>query len=374
MLSNPFSRSTPKVERNSDEEQSGVKKRVAHPLEDLPSAHEIMQKYEPRFLGKGGENLVYELKGREKFVAKAQKLPLIQTMNWNVDHGLQPGDESEGVEQLESKVAQERERYRKLRDVFGDHVLKQRFFLMNVPVNEAVVEELKPVAAMMKMEAPPYGDSGWTVVSLQEKTDILNKPDAFTTGTMNLESQAVRNNAFRTEPFFGSYVHLTNNLMGKGRIEKADIVEEDFDDVFGRTKFGPLLREMRQDLRLRNAVADFQKKAVEFAEKYDEILDFGLNNIVFHKTDDGEWTYTILDGLYPFDTEVLGKARAAVVKEEMGAEMDLMESNALLQAANFLRIVNGLGKLLRTGAYVDFLPEELEKKGVKMSKVLMRVE
>lgn len=346
---------------------------LPHALDELPSEHEITKKYRPKFLGKGGENLVYEAEGRKDVVIKAQKQSLAKALAFNAASGLEPGDESITVDELrEGKLKQERERYKKLRDVFGNHVLPQKYFVMQVPVGEKVLKELEKVAEMSEVNLPKEANAGWTIVSIQKQAGALKDERRLSMGGANLERYMVNSKAIFNRSMRDIYRHVTEGLMDRERAETSEVDAEDMKFLMAESAFRPLVDKAERDPELAAVLADFQKKAVEFSEKNDDILDVaGRDNIVFHRDQDGAWTYTIIDGLYPFDTDILSKGREAAIKNDMGFPLDHMEVNAIGQSVNYVRVINGLGKILNTGAYIDLTPEELKRKRYSYSDLLI---
>lgn len=333
------------------------------PFDELPKEHEMVQKYRPRFLGKGGENLVYEAEGRNDLVIKAMKQPLAEQLAFNTAQGLEAGEESLKVDEMrEGRLKRERERYQKLRDAFGNHVLPQKFFVMPVPVGKKVLEELKTVAGYSGVTLPEKADAGWTIGSIQKRANVFEDKRRMSLTGGNLEAMLIQRGQIHDQSTRDLYRHVTDQLMNAEQAEKSSVYEEDFMQLMAGSGFATLLKMADRDPGLAEALTDFQKRAVQFSEKNDDILDIiGKDNIVFHRDQDGAWTYTIIDGLYPFDTNVLRKGREALLKMDIGIAADNKEQNAYMQSVNYVRVVNGLGKILETGSYIDFLPEELKE-------------
>ncbi|MCE9586404.1 hypothetical protein K8R04_03740 [Candidatus Uhrbacteria bacterium] len=346
---------------------------IPHRLDALPEEHELTKRYKPKFLGKGGENLVYEAEGRDAFVIKAQKQALAETMAWNEASGLEPGDDSIAVEELrEGKLLEERKRYQSLKEVFGDHVLNQRFYVMQVPVGPAVREELNQSPQLHHVNIPEKAEAGWTIVSIQERAEAMKDNRRLSMGGANLELILGKTGRMKKDPYVRNvYDRVTDAYMSRDSAETSGVTPVEFEFLMEDTRLEALMRKAERDPGLWKALADFQRKAVEFSEKNQDIMDFaGLDNIIFHRDQDGDWTYTIVDGLYPFATKVLQKGAEAFVKHEMGVKLVSKEENVIIQSINYVRIVNGLGKWLGTGEYIDFLPEELQKKKTSASKFI----
>ncbi len=364
---NPFAE--PIVEEIKIAPRSKRRKRTAapvvgipHKLDELFPDHDLTKRYQPKYIGKGGENLVYQAKNHQGVVIKAQKLPLAKSMAWNKAHGLETGDDSQAVEELRTReLLEQRERQQEMLEVFGDQVLKQRYFVMQVPVGEAVREELHESPNLYHVQIPEKADAGWTIVSIQERAKCLADSRRLSVGGANLEKTMQKNGTYNHPAMRDLYCHVTDSLLSAERAEQAEVDAEDLGRLMKGTPFEPLLKKALADPDLAEKLADFQKKAVEFSVKNEEILDIlGTDNVVFYHDEHGMWTYQIIDGLYPFDRRILQKGREALLKIKMGAPVDHLEENAFLQAMGYVRVINSLGKLLRTGAYIDFTPEQLK--------------
>jgi len=368
-LDNPFEEKTGPLQGKAEDIQVLIRRkrkpaaeREESPFNDLPAEHEVVKKYKPKFLGKGGENLVYEAEGRKDVVIKAMKQPLAEQLAFNAKQGLDTGDESISVDEMrEGRLKRERERYQKLREAFGSHVLPQKFFVMQVPVGANVLKELDTVAGYSKVELPKKAEAGWTIASVQKRTNVLEDKRRLSLTGGNVELTLRNRNQIDDQATRDLYRNVTDHLMNGELAEKSFVYEEDIRQLMGGSGFSTLLKMADRDEDLAEALRDFQKRAVQFSEKNDDILDIaGRDNIIFHRDQDGAWTYTIVDGLYPFDTKVLGKGREALLKMDIGISPDGKEYNAFTQAVNYVRVINGMGKVLETGSYVDFLPEELK--------------
>jgi hypothetical protein len=367
-LDNPFEETLPlpgkaaEIQVVMSRRRKPAPKLESSPFDDLPSEHDVVKKYKPKFLGKGGENLVYEAEGHKDVVIKAMKQPLAEQLAFNTKQGLETGDESLYVDELrEGRLKRERERFQKLREAFGEHVLPQKFFVVEVPVGQKVLEELIVVAGYSGADLPKKAESGWTIASVQKRAHVLEDARRLSLTGGNVEPVLIKSGRYHDPITRDVYRHVTDNLMSPEIAEKSSVYEEDIRQLMGGSGFANLIKIAVRDEGLADALRDFQKRAVLFSEKNDDILDIaGKDNIVFHRDQDGAWTYTIIDGLYPFDTKVLSKGREALIKMDIGIRADSKEQNTFMQSVNYVRVVNGLGKVLETGRYIDFLPEELK--------------
>ena len=215
---------------------------TSSPFDDLPTENDLVQKYHPKFLGKGGENLVYEAEGRKDLVIKAMKQPLAEQLAFNAFQGLDAEEESIYVDELrEGRLKRERERFQKLRDAFGSHVLSQKFFVIPVPVGSNVLGELKTVAGYSGVDLPDYADAGWTIVSLQKRATALEDNRRMTMGGGNLEVHMLRDGSLKNPVMRDVYRYVTDDLMDKDSAEKTEIDVEDLKFLMNKTALAPLL-------------------------------------------------------------------------------------------------------------------------------------
>ena len=90
--------------------------------------HELISKYQPKFLAKGGEHIIYEIPEHPDIVVKAETGLLEKIIEWNAEHGL-PIDSlpEEFKPRIHEYLKQEATRHQELKKYFGaDHVPSQK--------------------------------------------------------------------------------------------------------------------------------------------------------------------------------------------------------------------------------------------------------
>jgi hypothetical protein len=352
--------------------------------EDLPES-ELVKRYKPIYVGEGGENLVFRAAARKRgktklesfeVVIKAEKEALADTISYNIENETDPDLESIRVDEIrEGRLKNIQKSFRNLKQVFKGHVLPQRYFMMKVPVNRAVMDSLDTISQSQGFTLPAeIPESGWTIVSIQKSAEGMEDEKRLGVGGANMERSLAARLLPGKDPMFREvYKEVTDNLMNTELAEKSQ--DQDIEKLIPTLFYGSGVHELMsradRDPHLWEVLSDFQKKAVEFSEKDGRILDFASKeNIIFHRDKkDGHWTYTIIDPFYSFEDNVLERAREALIRWDAGFPLEHGDYNLITQAVNFTRVVNALGVKLGTGVYVDFLPADW--KGKNLSQFLI---
>ncbi|MCC7523057.1 hypothetical protein IT407_04670 [Candidatus Uhrbacteria bacterium] len=304
--------------------------------------HAILKKYPAHFLAKGGEHFVYEIGSKEtgdlRDVVVKGSAQMAQVMTRELeDKGVEkPSDlPFERQEIFKRYLHEDEQKYLALRKTFGaDHVMPQRRYIMNVPINEDIAEEI-------------FGEESdkedcWTLVTLQKRAKELSESKfaILDMGTEYVERSPVGPSEY-----------------ARGKAESS---------LDRRSSI--LLMQAMKDPQLREQVEDFVKKAVTYTENEHEILDLiGSRNVYFYKKeqDDGtsRWSYRILDGFYAKPRiKILDKAKAAIgYFEEHGELKNKSEANVLMNALAYARSINAMAKSLGLKERVDILDDVKEE-------------
>lgn len=348
--------------KSSFERPTSGKHRSGTSIHDLPE-HPLVERYRPRFIGQGTENIVYEAVGSKGVVLKANKVVLAESISGNAS-----------AEELEkTKLAEARKAYEDLRRVFGEHVLPQKQYLLEVPYNTGVLYELKLIAKVYGWKIPEEGEgTGWTIVSVQRRTKAMEDFHRLSMGGGGLEGQLAQRPTFDVpESAWPLYAKVTDALSSRERAEQSNVGAKELEVLYGRTRLPKLIEKANQDSAFREALADFQRKAVRHAEETGDILDvIGEDNIIFNKQKDGSWDYTLVDAIYPFEKQVLHRAKQALTATREGRELAVSERITLREAVGYVRAINALGKALGTGTYIDFVPAGAEWAVDDLAKVV----
>ena len=131
--------------------------------------------------------------------------------------------------------------------------------------------------------------------------------------------------------------------------------------LIGRAKHEPQLKE---------ALKDFVRRAVQFSNKTNLLLDLkGTHNVAFYKEGD-EWKYTLTDVFAGSDH--LSRAKDGADRLQDHNVVDPETSNALLQGVNLVRMINGLAKSLGMQDRIKFFPEGARGKPSDLSDKLLK--
>lgn len=339
-------------------EESGIHKlpKDESPLSVDQVKHELSQRHQPKFLGRGGEHLVYEIPAHPEVVVKADKKSMAQILAWNRKHGLADATDSEEAKRYrEDVLSQQRKTFRVLREVFGsEHVLPQKKFFMKVPVTSEVLKDAEDTVSLENLSVPKDAHEAWSMVTVQRRTRAMEDPWCMTFGGNNVE---MRNFQQLLKPKFQlRYGQVTDPLMNAETAKESDLSADEFMDLLKSAELDDLLVQAEKDQDLRATIRDCMEKCVAFAERTGEMLDImGKNNVLFYRKEDEKWTYLFVDPLYGLDQKVLEKGRAAAKQRIAGEPIGAYEQNAIVQGINFTRMVNGVGKVAGSKRFYSFV-------------------
>jgi hypothetical protein len=339
--------------QNAPEKEPDIEVEDAKPDEEVFSLEnaagsDLVAKYQPKFLARGGDQLVYGIPDHPDVVAKAAYplMRLVQEKTAAAGGKLSP----EGAVVLNEHLQDRRRRFSRLRSAFGDdHVLAQKQYLMQVPVTPELVDRLhdgKPPAGAEEMKEV------WTVVAIQPKAEEFSDPEMLSITSGYLENQPID-----PEP----YRRMTAALASEGA--GADFTWEEFLSAHPWEK--ELFETLEREPDMAAAVGDFVGKAVKYVEETGETLDLaGDGNVALSKRS-GKWDYRLIDALYPGFSRPKGifkSAKEAIVKAAAGETINEGERSHILNALNFTRTINALARKLGREEKLVLVPEEAMKK------------
>ncbi len=305
--------------------------------------HELVKKYQPKFLARGGEHIVYDIPGHPDVVAKVE-VESIKSPNF-----ISPDD----TEKIDELLAQKRTRFLKMKSIFGaNHVLAERVFFMKVPVTDSVRKWVFEGRVPDTIKTDDVKET-WAIVKIQHRA-------------LELQNQ-------ERSGIVGSYVEYRDpNLDAYRRITSA-LLEEDASAVFTREEFADLagspLKELLEkadtDPLLTETLKDFVVKTIIYTKETGEMLDCaGFDNVPVWQEKDGTWNYRLVDALYPgYQAEKkIDFARKALEMASRGEKLDDEHFFPLLNMVNFTRLINGLAERLGIVERISFVPDELKGK------------
>lgn len=351
---------------------------MEHPIEAQPPSHEgepearpdeeifdvsgltddeIIRKYRPRFLGRGGEHVVYEIPEHPDVVAKIDVDLLRKALEYraqNREAGV-PADfitESDRAK-LDEQLRAKRACYEKMREIFGrEHVLPERIFFMKVPITDAIRDAIfhGPTPDAVKTDA---ASEVWAVVKIQRRAPELNNPERFGIVGGYLEQR---------DPHPEVYRRVTAATIEHE--EGAHFTTDEFRELMG-SPIEELLEKAETDAAIRTALIDFVRRAIQYTNETGELLDLaGFDNVPFWREPDGTWNYRLVDALYPGygNSAKLELAPGALIRAAAGEQLDNDTRVGLLNAVNYVRLVNGLAAYLGEGERIDLVPPEARGK------------
>jgi hypothetical protein len=297
----------------------------------------VVRNYEPLFLAKGGEHIVYKIPGRTGVVVKVDARVIRKQQEYAAEHGL-PLDAApaELLPHVEQKLAEDRARFARLREYFGrDHVPNVKQDYMKVPITPVMTYKLhgdRPIRGWRDAKEV------WSIVKVQRRVPEVGQP-----GTFGLQ--------------FGYLEHHRDFLDGQP--------PEDFNPKELETSLTPLVTltyMADKDPGCAEALREFARKTIDYARTTGEILDLaGDDNVVFFK--EGEkWNYKLIDALYPGETDLLSKSEPLMRKAVAGENLDSYDRGRLMNIVNFVRGINGLAARLGLPDRLEVVPDDLKGK------------
>jgi hypothetical protein len=309
---------------------------------------DLVGRYQPKFLARGGDQLVYEIPDHPDVVAKAAYplMRLVQEKTAATGGKLSP----EGAVALNEHLQDRRRRFSRMRSTFGEeHVLAQKQYLMQVPVTPELVDRLhggKPPAGAKDMKEV------WTIVAIQPKAEEFSDVESLSITSGYLENQPIDPERYR---------RMTEALASEGG--DAEFTWEEFLAAHPWEK--ELFATLEREPDMAAAVGDFVGKAVKYVEETGETLDLaGAGNVALSKRN-GKWDYRLIDALYPGFSRSKGiftSAKEAIAKAAAGETIDEGEKSRIKNALNFTRTINALARKLGREEKLVLIPEEAMKK------------
>lgn len=342
----------------TEQEVSGVReklprsKRERFSLEATGKA--LALRYNPRYVAEGGEHIVYEIEGHPEILVKGSKYGLHESLAYDPDSSkVESVEDSILLMDLRDDLKIEAATRRKLFEYFGrEHVPPQKKFIMKVPVNEDILKEVERFGAIEKNV-----DEAWTIVTVQRKQE-LPKGNYVSASIGNLEPNIIEFRLHRNKEYMKEYERVSDALV---RGEDDDVTIEQITEVIRSTGLASVAQRANEDPEFKQALREYVEKAIDFAEGTGEIMDIvGTDNTVFVK-EDSKWTYKLLDPIYPFDNQLLEKAR----KVYLGEKISDKDSNTLFQGMNFVRGLNAFAKISGSERRLEFLPAAVMTKSVR---------
>lgn len=340
-------------------EETGIRQKKEPSSKDGKTAHELVLQYAPEYLDEGGENIVYGIPGRPDIVVKASRYGMFESLTSDPSTvRAESVGENKVLKQMKREISKDSgyaKTRRELVEYFGrKHVTPQKKFLIKVPVTPEELDDMRKRYATFFGVDVPDAEEAWTYVTVQrrEKFGTANHASA---NVGNLEHNLLREGLHKNKNHMQTYRRLQSALVWN----EGEITNEEIVTVINTYGIRMLAIKVKQEPSLKAALKDFVEKAIRYAGETGEIIDIaGRDNISFIK-EKGEWTYKLLDPVYPFEDQVLEKSRRYYAAKPDSAH----ESNVLLQGINFVRGLNALAQLSGSEKRLEFLPASLRREG-----------
>lgn len=309
----------------------------------------MVNQYAPAFLAKGGEHIVYVSPMAPDVVVKVDAMVMRKLHRSNAERGL-PLDQMDPdvLPHVEEKMRNDRERYLRLRGVFGRaHVPGMKQGIVLVPVTEKLL--IKTHRGM------PPGDvkgitQSWAIVKVQKRAPEIDKPGTLSVTAGYAEHRSITDQAKYAEAT-AAYVDGANDGHASAEARKA-VSHFDLNMVMQKAVAEPAAAE---------ALKDFTAKTITYAMVTGEILDFaGGDNVTFYRDGD-KWNYRLVDALFGHP-KMLPIAKEVASRAAKGKALNEFDISTLLNVVNFSRTVNGLADQLGIKERVAWMPEEAKGK------------
>ena len=240
----------PEVEQAETPQEISAEQKDNYELDQVE--HELVSRYQPKFLTKGGEHIIYEVPEHPDIVVKVETGLLKKIIEWNAEHGLPidslPAEfKPRACECLKQEVA----RYQQLKKYFGaDHVPSQKEFLVKIPITEKILN------ALYEGNPPATTNEAWSVVMVQKRVEALNDPNRLAIVAGHAEYGKVPEdlNNPATEHF----------VFGKNPEEKIE--KEKLFEIQTHSNLKVLLEKSESDENLRELLKELVERIISYTE------------------------------------------------------------------------------------------------------------
>lgn len=342
---------------NSELLRKGTESGSNDPFSVSDVEHELVSKYNPRFIGEGGKQLVYEVDGHPDTVIKISKRSIQDVIDANIAAG-RPADvlSDDTRRHLEGEIEKENARHSKLKKFFGpEHVPTQRMFLCKVPVTPKILN------IIYGKEPPATSGEVWCIATAQRRKYALEDRHKFPVRVTGIEHGS---------PNPSLYNRLIGHLVFGQEPEKR-VTADEFFRLYNGQEVKRLWDEAQKDDRLRAALVDFVERTIEYAEQIKEMPDLvGKDNVVFHWEGNAKWTYTMIDAVYP-ETEAIDRASLNLSEFFSRGSMPYGKE-IFMRALNFTSTINGLAELLGIPKRIHMPPHGFSAKDANLFNMFAR--
>ncbi len=323
--------------------------RIQQGIESIDSS--VIDHYKPKYIGMGGEQVVFEVPKNPSVVVKVHKRLIEEYLQFVNLQGIELGEITDDAEdKLEDVLENFRELRKGVEEYFPGHTLKQKEYIGKVPINQEIINEIID-DSHKDISSKKVGDV-YTVLRIQER----------------LPEYALDEDA---KSFCGKYVEMGMKDIDRETYERHfhEFIADQESDVFDQELFlsmvprdtKDILLQSRDQEELENVLKDFVIRAIRMANETGHIIDLaGERNVIFYMNEEGNWAYIMPDAVYPSMSRLsLIKLAQEWVKNRWNANGSSL--NALMNTLLFTRTLNGAARFLglpdRVNAFDDEYPD-----------------
>jgi len=312
--------------------------------DELPEDHELVSKYQPRFLNRGGEHLVYLVDGHPNLVIKASTYKIKDSVMSIIDKQGIIDDkilEDEAREKYEDEVKRKNDEIRQLRFSFGkDHTLKERRYLMKVPVSYELLKEIfaNDYFARVLPDSAKNINEVWTHVVVQEFTEISEDSNRLSLSYGHF----IENGEVDQE----LYQRVTSTLVDPSSTDFKGRDFLDLQDCSKNKSLSKLITMAETNAQLKEQLENFVKTAIKYTEETGQILALaGEDNVLFSQ-ENGVWNFLLVDVLPNSPEPIFKIIKELGEKISKNINLTLEDKEYFKRGINFVRIINGLARSL----------------------------
>lgn len=297
--------------------------------------HEIVEKYNPAYLARGSESLVYvpNREGRE-WVTVVFKVDILSVAHCVMSLEENPELTLDEFEKQKVEMYTERKKRKQEANIEAasylgrESVPVERTFFCRVPATPVLLEK-----AMSHYEKSNYNHNEvMAQVTMQTFRIEAFDPDSPAISCGHLEIE---------QPIDGLDV-LQHKLVH--RPEGSVLTEKEKEIIFFEPTFRNLLERIHESKEVAKCVSDFVVNAMAYTNETGKILDFvGGGNVVLVEDDDPR--LVVIDGIYLSDVNQIEKAKSLVLKS-FAEGLDSEELSSLIVVLGHVRTLNVLASVL----------------------------
>ena len=335
------------------------KERLAEAMQKVEGRTRSLELNQPKVLGLGSENAVFEIAGHPDAVAKVDLKELKTTIKedaankkrWDALSGNTEDDASEAAREaamkefaekrskdMLEKIAAAKARWEKLKEYFPAFAKDEKYYIDRVPVNGEIFEAatgIPPEKSKLDTErliALP------AILRVQEKIpqEVLDSPDTFDLG-MNYQEGELGLSLQQYEK------DNQDLLLGDGKTAAEYLKKTE--TAGKKNSLAKLMRRMQTDPKLKGLMEAFTSHAIAYTNDTGEMLDiFGKSNILVHKNADNQWTMSFMDALHPYE-QGWNKAQDSLKKDPSDPDFKRTHAGQAVNALNYAKSINALASI-----------------------------